>query len=85
MRLYSSPVFRDNLCHEISLTFPAVTEEEIKGAIGMVEAFKKVAPPRWKGPLTPLESVELQKRVIDGLTIEDSGKFLSHWGNKEWL
>ena len=50
----------------------------------MFESFKKVAP-HWKGPLSPLESVELQMKVIDNLTIEDSGKFLSHWGNKNWL
>jgi hypothetical protein len=56
----------------------------MKSVTAMLEGFKKVAP-HWKGPLTPIESVELQKKVIDGLTIEDSGKFLSHWGNKEWL
>ena len=61
-----------------------VTEEDVKQYTAVVEGFKKFAP-HWKGPLMPLESVELQKKVIDGLTIEDSGKFLSHWGNKEWL
>jgi hypothetical protein len=24
-------------------------------------------------------------KVIDDLTLEKSGAFLSHWGNKEWL
>ncbi|TVY80504.1 putative oxidoreductase [Lachnellula suecica] len=61
-----------------------LSEEHGKTAMAMLEGFKKRAP-HWKGPLTPVESVELQNKVIDGLTVEDSGKFLSHWGNKEWL
>lgn len=36
-------------------------------------------------PFMPIESVEAQKKIIDGLTIEDSGKFLSHLGNKQWM
>ncbi|PVH75014.1 NAD(P)-binding protein [Cadophora sp. DSE1049] len=39
----------------------------------------------WPGPMTPLESVEHQMKVIEDLTIEDTGRFLSHWGNKQWL
>jgi hypothetical protein len=50
----------------------------------MIKKFQKTAP-HWKGVLTPAESVEYQLKVIDGLGIEDSGKFLSHWGNKNWL
>jgi hypothetical protein len=82
--LYSSCLIEDNVVIGFLLTSIAETDEDLKSAMAMFEAFKKVAP-HWKGPLTPIESVELQKKVIDGLTIEDSGKFLSHWGNKEWL
>jgi NAD(P)-dependent dehydrogenase (short-subunit alcohol dehydrogenase family) len=60
------------------------TEEELAKYKTMFESFQK-SYPHWKGPLTPLESVELQMKVIESLTIEDSGKFLSHWGNKTWL
>jgi hypothetical protein len=60
------------------------TEEEMKNYQAMFESFKKLAP-HWKGPLTPIESVELQAKVIDNMTIADSGKFLSHWGDKNWL
>jgi len=60
------------------------TEQEIAQYTAMVKKFQERAP-HWKGPLTPLESVEHQLKVIDGLTIEDSGKFLSHWGDKNWL
>lgn len=41
--------------------------------------------PNFKGPITPAESVSLMKKVIDNITIEDSGAFLSHLGSKEWL
>lgn len=41
--------------------------------------------PNFTGPITPAESVPLMKKVIDNMTIEDSGAFLSHLGSKEWL
>lgn len=41
--------------------------------------------PHFKGPVTPAEAVPELKKVIDNITIEDSGAFLSHHGNKEWL
>ncbi|KAH7396007.1 hypothetical protein BKA64DRAFT_746141 [Cadophora sp. MPI-SDFR-AT-0126] len=50
----------------------------------LLGTFKK-AYPDWSGPMTPLESVEHQMKVIENLTKEDTGKFVSHWGNKQWL
>ncbi len=50
----------------------------------MFGVFKRYYP-SFEGPATPLASVEDQKNVIDGLTIANTGKFLSHHGNKEWL
>ncbi|KAH8593050.1 hypothetical protein B0O99DRAFT_575764 [Bisporella sp. PMI_857] len=41
--------------------------------------------PNFNGPISPAESVLLMKKVIDNMTIEDSGAFLSHRGSKEWL
>ncbi|OBT42028.1 hypothetical protein VE00_07422 [Pseudogymnoascus sp. WSF 3629] len=41
--------------------------------------------PHFKGPITPAQSVPLMKKVIDNMTTEDSGAFLSHLGSKEWL
>lgn len=53
--------------------------------LAMIAKFKQ-AYPNWKGtPITPLESVEYQLNVINALTLEKSGQFLSHWGNKAWL
>ncbi len=41
--------------------------------------------PQWKGPIIPAESIKYQKKVIDDITLEQSGDFVSHWGNKECL
>ncbi|KFZ13491.1 hypothetical protein V502_06572 [Pseudogymnoascus sp. VKM F-4520 (FW-2644)] len=41
--------------------------------------------PHFNGPISPAQSVPLQKKVIDNMTIDDSGAFLSHLGSKEWL
>lgn len=50
----------------------------------MLKKFQAIYP-HFQGPLTPVESVAMQKKVIEDVTIEDSGDFLSHLGNKEWL
>ena len=50
----------------------------------MMKQFQSLYP-NFKGPITAAESVALQKEVIEKVTINDSGEFLSHLGNKEWL
>lgn len=44
---------------------------------------------RWdetlKGPMPPVKSVEMCLKVIDGVTHEQSGEFLSQHGNTVWL
>ncbi|KAA1472251.1 NAD(P)-binding protein [Dentipellis sp. KUC8613] len=62
----------------------APTAKELEDMQKMVTKFKKVAP-NWQRPLTPDESVEMMLKVFDDLTLESSGAFLSHKGNKEWL
>jgi hypothetical protein len=44
----------------------------------------KVAP-HFKGPITPEESVKKQLEVIYRWTVEDTGAFVSHFGNKQWV
>ncbi|KZT27667.1 NAD(P)-binding protein, partial [Neolentinus lepideus HHB14362 ss-1] len=58
--------------------------EELEAYKGLVVAFKKDYP-SWKGPITPAESVTAMRKVIDNFTIEQTGAYLSHWGNKQWL
>ncbi|EHK96047.1 putative Uncharacterized oxidoreductase C24B10.20 [Glarea lozoyensis 74030] len=41
--------------------------------------------PGWTGPAPAAESIAAQKKVIEEITLEQSGAFLSHKGNKEWL
>jgi hypothetical protein len=60
------------------------TPQDILEFQEMVKSFQKYAPD-WKGPITAPESVKSQKEVIDKITMEDSGAFLSHYGNKKWL
>ncbi|KAK0774163.1 hypothetical protein LTR75_016940 [Friedmanniomyces endolithicus] len=60
------------------------TPEDMGPMMKMFGVFKRYYP-SFEGPATPLASVEDQKNVIDGLTIANTGKFLSHHGNKEWL
>ncbi|KAG1773984.1 hypothetical protein EV702DRAFT_1047992 [Suillus placidus] len=43
--------------------------------------------PQFRGPITPEASVRMQLEVINGTTLKDTGKFISHKRNKEkeWL
>lgn len=52
------------------------------------EVFRQVmqrTKPDWQGPMMPEESVKHQRKVIEDIKVEDSGSFLSHWGNKTWI
>ena len=51
----------------------------------MMDSVRKVKPD-FQGPISPETSVKMQLDVINKLTVEDSGKFLSHFGSTtEWL
>ncbi|PVH94226.1 NAD(P)-binding protein [Periconia macrospinosa] len=64
---------------------PSTWTPEIQAGVAkMLGGFTQVYPD-WKGPLSVEESVEKQLQVIDGLTQEQSGAFLSHLGSKQWL
>ena len=46
----------------------------------------KVSDPDWSGvPLLPRESAGLVLDVIDRATPEESGGFISQYGDKRWL
>jgi len=61
------------------------TSEEIEEWNRMVVTFKLLKPD-WDGkPITAETSVKEMMKVISKLTIEDSGAFVSHHGNQEWL
>ncbi|KAJ7448017.1 hypothetical protein FB451DRAFT_1411581 [Mycena latifolia] len=44
-----------------------------------------VLAPDFKGPITPRTSVEMMLEVIYRWRVEDTGAFVSHHGNQEWL
>ncbi|KIK41664.1 hypothetical protein CY34DRAFT_761307 [Suillus luteus UH-Slu-Lm8-n1] len=58
--------------------------EELEHFMAMIEKFKKVYP-NFKGPITPEESVQMQLKVINEITVNKTGAFISHKGDKEWL
>jgi len=60
------------------------TDEQMKEMKEMAASFK-TRYPHWTGPMTPAESVRLMLGIIDNLTVQDSGKFVSHKNNREFL
>jgi hypothetical protein len=62
-----------------------VSEEELALVGPMIESFAKYKP-GFTGPITPKESVEHVLKLVHRATIEEfGGKFVSHFGNKQWL
>ncbi|KAL4874392.1 NAD(P)-binding protein [Aspergillus karnatakaensis] len=67
-------------------TFGSLTEEQQKAMQPMFEAFAKYAPPTFKGPRQPEDSVRDVLRVIEQSTVEkDGATFVSHRGDNMWL
>ena len=61
------------------------TAEELEGFAKMVALFKTQAPD-WDGlPLTPETSVRLMREVIAKAGPQESGAFVSQYGNQKWL
>ncbi|KAF7347321.1 NAD(P)-binding protein [Mycena venus] len=58
---------------------------------GELEEFKMLskavgkAAPDFKGPITPEESVKMQLELLNRWTVEETGAFVSHLGNKQWM
>ncbi|OBZ74810.1 hypothetical protein A0H81_05208 [Grifola frondosa] len=61
------------------------TVQELEPFVEIATFFKK-AFPQWNGiAVRPEDSVKLLLGIIEKATVQDSGAFLSHHGNKEWL
>ncbi|KAJ7859350.1 hypothetical protein B0H14DRAFT_2747049 [Mycena olivaceomarginata] len=45
----------------------------------------KLFLPDFKGPITQKQSVDMMMEVIHRWTVEETGQFVSHYGNKQWL
>lgn len=50
----------------------------------MLVSFRKIEP-SFNGPITPEESVTAMLSVVEKATVKDTGAFISHKGNKQWL
>ncbi|RWA05542.1 hypothetical protein EKO27_g9556 [Xylaria grammica] len=66
--------------------FVEPTPEQRARLEGMLAKFGEYAP-GFKGPITPTESVKAVLSVVENASIAkgDGGRFLSHFGNKQWL
>ncbi|KAF2263172.1 NAD(P)-binding protein [Lojkania enalia] len=77
-----------SLCPGMVLTqvesYEAMTPELIAQYDFLKQLFRNIAPD-FKGPMLPEESVEKQLKVINNLSIENTGAYLSHKGTKEWV
>lgn len=64
-----------------------VNETEKKHLEEMGRTFAAIAPPGFRGAITPEESVRLMMDVIGKASVErgDGGSFVSQHGNKQWL
>ncbi|ORY18733.1 hypothetical protein BCR34DRAFT_582674 [Clohesyomyces aquaticus] len=64
------------------------TEEEKEMTAKLMEEFGKNLQkysPTFAGPITTEESVRMMLEVVHGLTMKDTGAFLSHKGDKIWV
>ena len=66
------------------LTINSATPDEVEELSVMIEKFR-ILYPDFAGPITPEVSVQMQLEVINRVTVRDTGAFISHKGNKEWL
>ncbi|KAI1738245.1 hypothetical protein F4680DRAFT_467711 [Xylaria scruposa] len=66
--------------------FVEPTPEQRTSMNVMMEKYYRYSP-NFKGPITPKESIEAVLSVVENASIEkgDGGRFLSHFGNKQWL
>ncbi|KAG1886050.1 hypothetical protein F4604DRAFT_1877991 [Suillus subluteus] len=62
----------------------APTDKELEQFMAMIGKFRNIYPD-FTGPITPEASVRMQLEVINRITVNDTGAFISHKGNKEWL
>ncbi|KAI4860586.1 NAD(P)-binding protein [Hypoxylon rubiginosum] len=64
-----------------------LNETEKKHLEEMGRTFAAIAPPGFRGAITPEESVRLMMDVIGKASVErgDGGSFVSQHGNKQWL
>lgn len=63
--------------------FGSATEADKAAYNWMLASFQKVAP--IKGKLSTEDSVKMQLDTINKLTIKDTGKFISHHGDRDWF
>ncbi|KAF3923877.1 hypothetical protein ABW21_db0208745 [Orbilia brochopaga] len=72
----------------VSISPGLVQTSHEESMVQMYEAITQIfrrTHPQFPGPLTPEESVNHMLNTLGKLTVKDTGKFMSHYGNREWL
>jgi hypothetical protein len=59
--------------------------DSIKSIFGDITKTMQKVEPDFKGQIMPVESVEAMLKVVGGLTMEQSGDFVGHRGDKRWV
>ncbi|KAJ6261653.1 hypothetical protein Dda_2451 [Drechslerella dactyloides] len=60
-------------------------EESMVKMYEAITAIFRRTHPDFPGPLTPEQSVNHMLETLKKLTVKDTGRFMSHYGNREWL
>ncbi|KZP29917.1 NAD(P)-binding protein [Athelia psychrophila] len=67
---------------DTAATAPAPRDvEEYEGMV----AYFRTMKPDFEGAMTPEKSVSMLLGLVHKWTVEDTGSFVSHYGNKDWL
>lgn len=73
-----------HLDNQFTLVPYLATEEQPKFYLDMVKKIQVVYS-EFKGAILPEESVKAVLRVVNEATQKDTGAFIPHEGNKEWV
>jgi hypothetical protein len=82
--LYGSGFISNRFDSDANDNSPVTDDEKAKMQVMFARMMQKY--PEWKGPITPEESVKRSLNVVNNCKVEQSGQFLSYWGNTtQWL
>lgn len=81
---HSSALLKIPGSYDTNIVNPVTDDEKAKMQVMFARMMQKY--PEWKGPVTPEESVRRILNVVKNSKVEQSGQFLSYWGNTtQWL
>lgn len=74
----------NRLDSDTNRSFLVTDDEKAKMQVMFARMMQKY--PEWKGPISPEEGVKRILNVVKNAKVEQSGQFVSYWGNTtQWL